>query len=206
MFRAEKPNPKTSPLLGEVASQFQRAFTWMVQGFGLPTDKVPYRMWQGGVQPTAEVYRPTLRELYAPTSTDAVDGGISFTVPKDVFWELVGLSFIFTSSAVAGNREILVDVLRTSVATIVRTVAAGGNLVQAASLSFCYSFGAYGTFGPSQTAGNRRILIAAPVGLVILPGWSIKALDINGVDVAGDSYTNLCLLVKEHPGLQKASS
>lgn len=202
MFRADKPNPVTKPLLGEVASQFQRAFTWMVNGFGLPTDKVPFRMKQGGVQPVAELYRPTLRELYSPTTTDAVDGGISFTVPKNVYWELVGLSFIFTSSANAGNREILIDVLRTSVATIVRTVAAGGNLVQAATNSFCYSFGAYGTFGASQTAGNRRVLIDAPVGLIVMPGWSIKAVDINGVDVAGDSYGNMCLLVKEHPGLQ----
>lgn len=205
MFFPKSPVKSSGPMIGPAApngSLLQRALTWIVGGLGLPSNQVPSGLKGGQIQPTVEMYRPRLRELYAPTSIDPVDGGISFTVPDGVTWELVGLSLIFVTSATVGNRELVFDVIRSVAGVLTRTVAVAGNFQQAASLADCYSFGAYGIVGATEVGGNRRIAVPAPAGLVINPRWSIKVVDLQGVDVAGDVFQNICLLVKEHPGVQ----
>lgn len=178
----------------------KRPMTWVVAGLGLPSNQVPNNLAGQQITPTVEMYRPALRELLQPTDA-SIAGTNDFVCPVGSWWEFVSLGFRMTASATVGNREIIAAVLLSTPTSFGIVHSVGGNKQQTAGQTFFYSLGAHGVVGDTQVTPGR-VLLPAPVGLVIPPGYTLRIQDINGIDTAADSFQLWCLVVKEHPGVQ----
>lgn len=114
----------------------------------------------------------------------------SATVPAGAWWELLGVEYTLTTSAVVANRQ---SVLRTRDADSRTVLRAEQSATQAASLAVAYTATPGLGAVVASTAGNSAPLATPPQ---ILPAaWTVGTLTGN-LD-AGDAYSNITLQVRE---------
>lgn len=116
-------------------------------------------------------------------SRSTVDGNaVVLTCPTGSLIEVLQIHVVYTSSATAGNRRLLVKVQDSS-DTLVASYHAGSQ--QNASLSKNYTYAR----GITREANfvDDSLHVAIPFGTVLLPGWDLTLSDTNDVDESGDS-------------------
>lgn len=117
------------------------------------------------------------------TSTNDSDA-VVLTAGANKLIEILGLQVAFTSTATAGNRQLVITIQDDSDA-VVFNYSAGA--VQAASLTRSYSFGR-GTFRETAFV-DGKIMCPIAFGTVLLPAWDLRVADSAGVDAAADDMT-----------------
>ena len=94
----------------------------------------------------------------------------------DVFYEILSVKVEVISDATVGNRQIVI-IVRDSSGQAVFKFNAGA--VQTASLTCDYICGRGVT--PTNVFNNGGLFIQLPLGLVLLPSWSMEVADDNGI-------------------------
>lgn len=112
------------------------------------------------------------------------------TVPLRHDWRLIGASVVLVSSAVVGNRQVILQLRDGSDVEVARFAA---EATQAASLTQRYAF-APGL--PSDSAAIAEMVRAPMAGLVLPAGYDLRALDVADIDGAGDTI-RLILTVEQ---------
>ena len=107
--------------------------------------------------------------------------GYTFTVPGNEAWILLYGHCIMTTSAVGGNRRLLIEVKDTS-NHIVTDIHAGPK--QGSSLIKQYSLKS--GIGRESAFVDDDVELALTDNLILLPGWTIQILDSANVDAVGD--------------------
>lgn len=105
----------------------------------------------------------------------------SFVVPAGRRYKLYYGQITLVSTAVAGNRQMALEVQDDSANVIFRSLAGA---VQAASLSREYHFAP----NPVREAAfvNGQIMVPTPPDLILLPGWTLRFYDTAAIDAAAD--------------------
>lgn len=137
------------------------------------------------IDPTSNPIRFGTKAFTWPEGTDKSEhqapaaSSYTWTVPTGKVWRLLAAFCIFTSSAVAGNRFLVLDHMRGG-QVLTRCMPAN---VQAASLSYAYSFnGGMASGGPY---GTNQMIVGLPSEMVLKAGDTLKLWDAATVD-AGD--------------------
>lgn len=116
-------------------------------------------------------------------SRSTVDGDeVLLTCGTGLLIEILQIHVLYTSSATAGNRRLLLTV-QDDTDTEVADYHAGAQ--QAASVARHYTY-ARGIARENNFI-DTSLHVAIPFGTVLLPGWDLKLEDTNAVDVSGDS-------------------
>ncbi len=113
----------------------------------------------------------------------------SFVVPGGRRYKLYYGQITLISTAVAGNRQMALEVKDDSANVIFRSLAGA---VQAASLTREYHFAP----NPVREAAfvNGQIMVPTPPDLILLPGWTLRFYDTAAIDAAADDMTVAALV------------
>lgn len=113
----------------------------------------------------------------------------SFVVPAGRRYKLYYAMITLISTAVAGNRQMALEV-KDELANVVFRSLAGA--VQAASLTREYHFAP----NPVREAAfvNGQIMVPTPPDLILLPGWTLRFYDTAAIDAAADDMTVAALV------------
>lgn len=194
MFIRRKPEPRPPSPLEQLTVQLGRVPTWIRSAFGIQANAAPAKLVVPDVQPVLEVHQPvTVLEGFA---TPAAGVAVDWDVPLDESWELVSISFLFTTDATVANREVTAVILSRDGALTPFSVAA--NLSQAASLGIAYTFAALGVLGDLDAVGaTQRVAIPAPVGLIV-PGGGRFVFSATNLQ-AGDAFSAIAGIFRKWP-------
>lgn len=117
----------------------------------------------------------------------------SFTALEKFMYEPVGFYLAYTTSANAGDRQVVVEV-RDHANELCQCVIAP--LTQAASITYSYYFGV----GSSESEALRynSQIISLPL-IIIKDNWTIRVYDANAVDtVSDDLVTNMYYMIRKY--------
>lgn len=118
--------------------------------------------------------------LYSIIDTTPNNSVKRFTVPAGEVWEVLSVNVRFTSSATAGNRQV-VCIVRPPTGFEIARGSAGAT--QAANQLRTYTFG----MGVNdQSAFIATYMTVAMPRIVLAENWQLEALDVTGVDPTGD--------------------
>jgi hypothetical protein len=127
--------------------------------------------------------------LRSLTSADPVAGSeIGITVPARTRWRLQTITFVLVTSAVAGNREVNLNILDLT-GTVARVPS---GTFQVISTTVGYSFFLGGVRGVGAAA---NWIINPMPAIVVAAGWGINSFT-SGLD-AGDNYGPAELVIEE---------
>lgn len=110
-------------------------------------------------------------------------------VPGGVWWEVLAVAFLYTASAVAGNR---VCSFQHQTQEGVRVAGFTNGAVQAATFSADYTYAA----GIGSTISGNTILAPLPSPPLIVPGGD-RLTSLTALRDVGDQYSNIVLTVVE---------
>lgn len=120
-----------------------------------------------------------------PKIVGAFAGGAadqSFTVPGNELWKLNFARCFYTTSAVLGNRLLQMEF---SDPDGRKKMTSPSPLVQIAISSIIYNF--LPGFGREEIEQNGDRQVSIPINSYLLPGWSVRVLDINTIDPAAET-------------------
>lgn len=123
--------------------------------------------------------------------TPAVGAGFGLTPNTVGAWRILGLSFLFTTSAVVANRHVNLSLSDGTTITWRGTAAQD----QAATLQTFYQL--YPLATPTNVVAGLLNIQLPPDGLWLPKGWTL-AVSATGIDV-GDQFSAITLDVQEHP-------
>lgn len=118
------------------------------------------------------------------TDLTSNDSDKTFTVPNNTIYEVILAHVVYTSTATAGNRQLLFAILDEN-SDLILDIHAGAT--QAASNTHHYSF-LKGIFREASFIDDA-IQVPLPTGLILKPGWKIRIYDGDAVDAAADDMT-----------------
>jgi hypothetical protein len=115
--------------------------------------------------------------------TDANDSNKSFQVPDGKKWKVLYGKFSLVSTATAGNRTMVLDVVddASNILYSIRSLN-----VQAASVTEIYSIGQFGDVSES-VAGVH--LLPIPTNFFLLEGYFLRVRDSAAIDSAADDLS-----------------
>jgi hypothetical protein len=123
------------------------------------------------------------------------DSDKSFVVPDGEMWHLNAIMVTLTTTAVVGNRQLLIEAKNTS-GIVVGRISAGA--VQAASLTRYYMC-MQGTYRESAFI-NGDIQIPIPQDSYFPAGFTLHVFDSSVIDPAGDDMS-VSISVKKYKGV-----
>lgn len=148
-------------------------------------------MLDGRVTPliVPTINMPVPKKIVQIIDVEINDSDKTITVPSGKQWKLLFGTFLFATTVVVGDRQIIVRFMDSS--NILYEIRALN--VQIASTTERYNLG---QFSDVSEAVTSRHLLPIPVNVILPEDFQIRIFDVNGVDITADDLT-IGLVVEE---------